>query len=246
MAAHFSGFRVRHYALTASTNADAREGTPGDVFWADEQTAGRGRLAHKWLSAPGENLTFTVVLSVSEAAPAEVATLPLVVGMAAVRALGKFAEGLSLKWPNDILCGGRKICGILCERHCDLVLVGIGLNVNQIRFAPEIADRATSLRLVTGRETDRAEVLSAILAALAKAVTEWRENGFAHLHPAFAQFDALKGQVVSVFRTDDDSAPAEGVCGGIQPDGSLLVAGERIWAGEAHVGAAATQFQSHR
>ena len=74
---------VHHKAVTESTNLDARDGKPGDVFTADEQTAGRGRLDHTWMSEPGKNLMASVVLDVGGIAPQEVATLPLVVGLAA-------------------------------------------------------------------------------------------------------------------------------------------------------------------
>ena len=150
------GFRFHRKETTASTNADAREGRPGDVFVAEFQTAGRGRLDHEWHAARGENLTFSVVLDAADASPAEVATLPLVVGLAVTRAVGELLGNSSLvavKWPNDVLVGGKKICGILCERNGDAVIAGVGLNVNQIDFPAEIAVRATSLRLASWQST---------------------------------------------------------------------------------------------
>ena len=105
-------FRFHRKETTASTNADAREGRPGDVFVAEFQTAGRGRLDHEWHAARGENLTFSVVLDAADISPAEVATLPLVVGLAVARAvealLGNSSQ-VAVKWPNDVLVGGRKI-----------------------------------------------------------------------------------------------------------------------------------------
>ena len=155
-------FRFHRKETTASTNADAREGHPGDVFVADFQTAGRGRLDHEWHAARGENLTFSVVLDAADASPAEVATLPLVVGLAVARAvgslLGKISE-VAVKWPNDVLVGEKKICGILCERNGDAVVAGVGLNVNQTDFPAEIAARATSLRLVEGSSFSRDDAI---------------------------------------------------------------------------------------
>ena len=160
-------FRFHRKETTASTNADAREGRPGDVFVAEFQTAGRGRLDHEWHAARGENLTFSVVLDAADASPAEVATLPLVVGLAVARAvgslLGKISE-VAVKWPNDVLVGGKKICGILCERNGDAVIAGVGLNVNQTDFPAEIAARATSLRLVEGSSFSRDDVLNGVVA----------------------------------------------------------------------------------
>lgn len=242
-------WRIHHAAETASTNLDAREGRPGDVFTADYQTAGRGRLDHKWLSPPGTNLMMSVVLSVDGLAPEHVATIPLVVGLAVVKALsGLMAQGqdgrretedVKLKWPNDVLVGGRKIAGILCERNGDNVIAGIGVNVNQAEFPAEIADRATSLVLLNTetprRRLEVAEVREEILKAVDGGYGVWRDKGFAAVYPEIAAIDFLKGRRVSVRQTDDDSAPLCGVSDGIMADGSLSVGGRRVYAGEAHV-----------
>lgn len=227
--------RIFRKAATESTNIDARGGEPGDVFTADYQSAGRGRLDHDWHSAKGENLTFSVVLSGGGRPPAEIATLPLVVGLAVVKALKPFAA-LSLKWPNDVLAGGRKLAGILCERHGDNVIAGIGLNVNQTAFPPEISGRATSLALLCGGAQDRASVLDRVLASLFSLHARWLSEGFASLLGELDAVDCLKGRMLSVRQTDDDAAPVAGVCGGIAPDGALIVGGRAVYAGEAHIG----------
>ena len=223
--------RIFRKETTVSTNLDAREGESGDVFVAEFQSAGRGRLDHTWLSAKGENLTFSVVLAGAGRPPYEIATLPLVVGLAVVKALASLAP-LSLKWPNDVLCEGRKLAGILCERHGDNVIAGIGLNVNQTEFPPEIAWRATSLAILCGRCFDRETVLLDVLKSLEKFHTRWLADGFASLHGELAAVDCLKGRTISVRQVDDDAAPVAGLCGGITDDGSLMVGGRRIYAGE--------------
>ena len=232
------GFRFHRKETTASTNADARAGRPGDVFVAEFQTAGRGRLDHEWHAARGENLTFSVVLDAADASPAEVATLPLVVGLAVARYVSSLLGGaadVSVKWPNDVLVGGRKICGILCERNGDAVIAGVGLNVNQTDFPAEIAVRATSLRLATGSPFDRDGVLNGVVTEIGDMHSRWLRGGFAALCGAFAAFDVLKGREVAVLATDGDAAPIKGLCGGVQEDGSLLVGETRVYAGEAHV-----------
>ena len=230
------GWTVYHKAVTESTNLDARAGKPGDVFTADEQTAGRGRLDHTWISEPGKNLMASVVLDVGGISPQEVATLPLVVGLAAATATSLLLLRQTwIKWPNDILLDGRKLAGILCERHGDSVIAGVGINVNQKTFAPEIALRATSLLQIDGKERELEMVERAFLRALAPFYDDWRQNGFAALHPLVAACDALKGKQVSVQQTDADPTPVSGPCGGIQPDGTLLVGDTPIFAGEAHV-----------
>lgn len=222
-------FKIHRLKVTDSTNRDAASAAAGEVFVAEEQTAGRGRLDHRWLSAPGENLLMSAVFDVADLPVAEVATFPLVVGLAV-----REVTGGQIKWPNDVLVGGRKIAGILCERHGDRIVAGIGINVRQRVFDPEIAARTTSLAL-EGLDLSPDETLDHLLVSLERYYDIWRSDGFASLLPQLTAVDALKGRWVSVRRTDDDGSPAEGLCGGIAEDGSLLVAGERIYAGEAHV-----------
>lgn len=232
-------FRLHWKRVTESTNLDARAGAHGDVYTADAQTAGRGRLDHRWHTAEGENLAMSVVLGVKDMAPEAVATFPLVVGIAVHHALEGLLDGkgakLALKWPNDVLCDGRKVAGILCELHGENVIAGIGVNVNSRSFPPEIAERATSLALLADRELGLDQVRDGVLDQLGRMYHVWREGGFAALHADYAQIDCLKGRMVAVRRTDDDPAPAHGLCAGVQVDGTLLVAGESIAAGEAHV-----------
>ena len=239
-------WRVFNRAVTGSTNDDARAGVPGDVFTADFQFAGRGRLNHVWLSRPRSNLLMSAVLGVDDLPAERVATLPLVVGLSVCEALQSafptdVPDRYRLKWPNDVLIGGRKICGILCVRGDAGVIAGIGVNVAQREFPPEIADRAVSLAQVcaSARKGDvRDRVRDEVLARLAENLALWREAGFAALLPRMEKADALKGATVTVKRTDDDLSPASGTCGGIADDGALIVAGERVYAGEAHVVAA--------
>ena len=245
----FSKWRVHHKDQTESTNLDARAGVHGDVFTADYQTAGRGRLDHKWLSPPKTNLIMSAVLSVEGLAPEQVATLPLVAGLAVATALKNLTHhcststsdfDYSLKWPNDVLIGGKKLAGILCERHGDNVIVGIGVNVNQTEFPPEIADHATSLSLiapdlVSCLSSPVLSVRTAVLRELDCWYSRWRSGGFDAVYPEISAVDYLKGLKIAVRQTDTDAVPVAGVCGGIRPDGSLDVGGTSIYAGEAHV-----------
>ena len=229
---------------TESTNLDARAGGHRDVFTADYQTAGRGRLDHKWLSPEGANLMMSVVLSVEGLAPEHVSTIPLVAGLAVSKALKTLTYHCStstsdfdylLKWPNDVLVNGKKIAGILCERNGDNVIVGIGVNVRQRVWPNELNGRATSLLQETGKEFKVVQVRNVILGQLGKWYGIWREKGFAAVHPEIAAVDLLRGRTVSVRQTDDDSAPLIGVSNGIMADGSLDVGGVKAYAGEAHV-----------
>lgn len=230
------GWTVYHKAVTESTNLDARAGKPGDVFTADEQTAGRGRLDHTWLSQPGKNLMMSVVLDVSGIAAPEVATLPLVVGLAAATATSLLLMRQTwIKWPNDVLIYNRKLAGILCERHGDNVIAGVGINVNQKVFAPEIALCATSLLQIDDKERPIEMVQRAFLKTLAPFYENWRQDGFASIYPLIVPCDALKGKQISVAQSESDATPVTGLCGGIQNDGTLLVGDTPVFAGEAHV-----------
>ena len=173
-------WRIIHKSVTASTNADAHHGKPGDVFTADFQTAGRGRLDHVWKSCAGKNLMMSAVVDVSGLEPERTATFPLVVGLSvceAVESMGQSLQAL-LKWPNDVLVGGRKLAGILCERFGDSVIAGVGVNVGEREFPSDIADRATSLSLLlpAGAVPAVDEVCDAVLERLAANLPAWRSS----------------------------------------------------------------------
>ena len=244
-------WNIRHKAETVSTNLDARAGVHGDVFTAAFQTAGRGRLDHTWLSAPGENLMLSAVVFVGDCSPERVATLPIVTGLAVIEGLTPFLQGLSpflsaegpfpsrlgglsLKWPNDVLYAGRKLAGILCERHGDHVILGLGVNVNQMEFAPEIENKAISLARLKG-PVPVPEVRDAVLACLGRAYEVWLDGGLSPFLTRLEELDFLRGRTIAVKQTDDDAEPIQGLCKGIAADGSLLVGDRSIYAGEAHV-----------
>jgi len=249
-------WRLHHRDVTASTNIDARGGSHGDVFAADFQMAGRGRLDHKWLSPPGANVIMSAVLSVRGLYPEHVSTLPLVVGLAVARGLSPFvSRGQTLdskvsvpmlKWPNDVMIWGRKVAGILCELDGEKVIAGIGINVKLQKFPGEIEKTAISLEEAMGtvpkvegsvpiEKGSVPVVREAVLGEIGRLYEVWVEKGFGAIWPEIAKIDCLRGQTLAVRQTDDDLAPVVGVSGGIQPDGSLDVGGMKVYAGEAHV-----------
>ena len=228
-------WHIFHKRETLSTNIDARAGRHGDVFTADFQTAVRGRLDHKWLSERGENLMMSAVLDVAALDVAHAATLPLAAGLAVVKTVSAFLgveADVKLKWPNDVYVTGLKIAGILCERVGDNVIVGIGINVRQKRFPEEISTRATSLNL-NGSSADVSNVRHELLRSLSSVYEKWYKEGFEAVYPEISAVDWLKDREVSVMQTDGDSEPISGRCGGIAPDGSLIIDGRSVWAGEA-------------
>jgi BirA family transcriptional regulator, biotin operon repressor / biotin---[acetyl-CoA-carboxylase] ligase len=166
-----------HYAqVTGSTNTDAlaaaRSGAPhGTVYFADEQTAGRGRGDHAWHSAAAQGLYISVLLRAALPG-SRLPLLPLAAGLAAAEAI-RAVSGLAvdLRWPNDLLLGERKTGGILAEAQTDVgvvsyAVIGIGINVHQSRFQPGLATPATSLDIESGRYISRQELLVALLESL--------------------------------------------------------------------------------
>lgn len=220
-------WRFHHKEETVSTNLDAREGQHGDVYLATRQTAGRGRLDHKWISAADSNLLMSVVLDVSGMSPEAVATFPLMIGLSVAKAV----NGV-IKWPNDILVGGRKVAGILCERNGDLVIAGIGVNLGEQQFPAEIA---ASAGFIPKMSVPRMREM--VLGEIAWWHGTWKNCGFSAIYPEIVRRDILRGRTLTVRQTDGDQKPVKGFCKGIAEDGSLVVGDQRLYAGEAHIGA---------
>ena len=229
-------WNVRHKEITRSTNLDARSGRPGDVFTAAWQSGGRGRLDHKWHGARGENLMMSAVIDVRGLDAQQIATLPLAVGLALAKAIAQLAPlaRVSIKWPNDIFADNRKIAGILCELNGEAAIAGIGVNVLETSFPPDIAERAASLAML-GSQAGIKDTLDTVLATLESVLAIWRKHGFGELLAQIDTLDALKGKYVSVLRNDADHSPASGIAQGIADDGALIISGERIYAGEVHI-----------
>ena len=224
----------------ASTNDVARgraaEGAAeGLLVVADSQTAGRGRLGRSWHSPPGQNLYFSLLLRPTLPAR-HVAPLTLLAGAALAHTLAEAGTTPRLRWPNDVLVSAagqfRKAAGILTEMATDgeqvrHVVLGVGLNVNGLEFPPDLAERATSLRMALGHACDRAQLLVNFLAAFepiydnflargpASGLQEWRRHA----------------DLGRVYRIDQNGISVEGVATDIDDGGALLV---RDDAGRVH------------
>jgi BirA family biotin operon repressor/biotin-[acetyl-CoA-carboxylase] ligase len=178
--------------------AGAPEGT---VVTARHQRAGRGRRGHEWWDAPGESLLVSVLLRPSSPA-AVVPQLSLVAGLAVAEALAAAGVTARIRWPNDLLVDGRKVGGVLAEAsstgagRLQHVILGVGINLNQIAFPEALAPRATSLRLVTGHAHEAGAVLDAVLAHLARRYAAWQAGGFGALRTAWLAHALLPGQRV--------------------------------------------------
>ncbi len=166
---------VRFLAECDSTNRVAmewaRQGAPeGCLVVADYQSAGQGRLGRGWFGPPGQSLLFSLVLR-PDLAPDRLGLVSLVAGVGLVATLAEEGFEARLKWPNDMLIGGRKVAGILSEAElagdgAEAVVLGVGVNVNLEReaFPSELRTTATSMSAEAGRSFDRRELLAAFLA----------------------------------------------------------------------------------
>ena len=145
----------------------------GAVAVAEEQTEGRGRLGRAWHAPRGTSVLASVLLRPNVPAP-RLPELSIVAGRAVAAALeSETGVAGTIKFPNDVLIGDRKVAGILAEASEGRVVLGIGVNVNQTELPAETRLPATSLRLETGREHDRARLVAAILNRLGPAIDEW-------------------------------------------------------------------------
>ena len=171
----FAG-KIRFFPTIHSTNVlamrEAEEGAPeGNVYLADEQTAGRGRGAHGWNSASGAGLYVSILLR-PQVAPADILWLSLAAGLAVRDAVRQVTSiEADIRWPNDLLFGRKKFCGILTELNAEVTrvrhaVVGIGINVHQESFPSELTAIASSLRIETGRSWARQDLLIALLQSL--------------------------------------------------------------------------------
>jgi BirA family biotin operon repressor/biotin-[acetyl-CoA-carboxylase] ligase len=228
----FAG-HVHHYYRAGSTNtlamAAAAESAPeGSVFLAEQQTAGRGRGSNKWHSAESTGIYCSVILRPA-LPPADVLVLSLAAGLAvhsAVSGLGACIPP-DLKWPNDLLIGGKKFCGILTEMSAEAtrvrhIVVGIGINVNQTKFPEELHPVATSLQVTTGSEWSRIELCAALLKSLDREYRALLSGTGAHadILRRFEQNSPMaRGCQVHI----EENGGFSGVTEGLDPRGFLKV-----------------------
>lgn len=236
------GRRFDFFPTIGSTNDVAAErATKGEqegaVFVADTQTAGRGRRGRVWFSPPGAGLYVSTILHPSRARESERATLLTTIAAGVALAEGVMNAttlSVSLKWPNDLYVGRRKLAGILAEKTGDSVVLGYGINIAASSFPSEISDRATSLETELGRPVDRAGVFAESLAALACRYDDLLAGRFDAILDAWrALAPAARGAAVSWTTPDGER---HGITAGIDDRGALLVrcvdCVERIVSGE--------------
>lgn len=205
-----------------------QEAPQGIVAVTDSQTEGRGRRGRVWQTPPGKNLTFSVLLR-PKLGPGEVQLLNLAAGIAIRRAVdAKFDIKTELKWPNDVLSHGKKLCGILSEAAGEpdriyYAVTGIGLNTNleQNDFGEDIKDTATSLFIETGGKVARPALLASVLDEFASCILALdRPGGTAELIKIYRKECDTLGQTVRVIQ---DGVEFTGLAKDVTEQGALIV-----------------------
>ena len=226
---------IRHYYKIGSTNSEAMyaaaEGAPeGTVFLAEEQLAGRGRGDHSWHSARSAGIYCSVILR-PEIPPYDALLLSLAAGVATRAAVLEVAPlPVDLKWPNDLLLGGKKFCGILTEMHAEAtrvqhLVIGVGINVNQSKLPAELREIGTSLRMETGTEWSRVELCAALLKSLDREYRAFLNDPAGARSSVVKRFQDHSSSVRGCkVRVDDNGDPRlEGVTEGLDARGFLQV-----------------------
>lgn len=246
-------FHVEWFDRLASTNLAMRESfisgaalQNGRIIAAREQTAGRGRQDRRWQSPADRNLCFSLFIE-TNAALTEVPSLTMATALAINDHLRSLGIRSAPKWPNDVLVGERKICGILSERvdrgipaagsippPATGIIVGIGLNVNMTTEEASAIDRpATSILIESGHAADISATLNALLQPLEYWIGEWEKGGFGTIRDRWMEKAGPAGRPLTVH---DGDLRKSGTLAGFGDHGELLLQTEQgletIWSGD--------------
>lgn len=222
----------------------AEDGTPsGTLVVADEQTGGKGRRGRAWCTPKGSAIAMTIVLR-PDIRPELASMVTLVMGLSVAKAIGSlYPVSVGIKWPNDVVVNGKKICGILTEMSAEMtgihyLVIGTGINTNVEEFPEEIQSVATSLIKELGEKVNRAELIAACL----KYFEEYYEKYIAagNLAPLKEDYEALLLNRNNKVRVLEPNHEYTGLSLGINEDGELLVEKEdgtvtAVYAGEVSV-----------
>lgn len=235
-----SGHKVFVFDTVSSTNDVlkdvAYEGAcEGVVICAENQHSGRGRNGRSWLSADGEGIYMSILFRPHiefEKVPA----LTLLCGLSVCEAIRKNGVDALIKWPNDVVINGKKLCGILAEadfsEKLNFVVVGIGINCDTVEFDDEIKDIATSMYLESGKKIDKEKILGDVLSCIDENYYDFLKLGFKGICEKYKALSAVLGKCVNILGKEVYTALALD----INDDGSLVVEknGERktVFSGE--------------
>jgi BirA family biotin operon repressor/biotin-[acetyl-CoA-carboxylase] ligase len=208
------------------------------IVLTGHQLAGRGRGSNTWWSGEG-SLTVTFVFPADTTLQAH--QIPLIAGVAVRNAVARLCgdANVQLKWPNDLLFGGKKLAGLLCERIDKIDLIGLGLNVNVnlAKIPKALRPRVVSMQAITGQTFDMTNVLIAVARQLHQIFSQRNENSFPAVLADYDRHHALAGRRVTVATAGEP--PITGTCTGLDNLGRLLLKNRlkthHIIAGEVRV-----------
>ncbi len=228
------GRKMIYYDRLDSTNTHAKKLAEGDfhdgtVVVADEQTAGKGRLGRQWVSSKGKGIWMTILLK-PDIDPSDAAKTTVLAACAVCRAVEKCCGlNAAIKWPNDVVYGGRKLCGILTEMSAEgeqirFLIIGIGINVNFVPedFSEDLTDKATSILKETGKHIPRKELAAEVLNAFETVYRDFiAHNGsIQFIIEEYKARSAVLGKDVRVFFKKEEIV---GMAVDITEEGQLVV-----------------------
>ncbi len=239
---------IRFLESVDSTNNEARriaeQGAPhGTLVAAESQYQGKGRRGRSWEDQAGTSIAMSLLLR-PRIAPAHACAVTLVMGLAAARACRAFCGiDAEIKWPNDVVSDGRKICGILTEMSSEIdyinyLVIGVGINCNITQFPEELRDKAVSLQLLTGHRINRAGLIAACMKEFEACYEKFLETeDLSLLREEYNSLLAGRGDRVRVLEPNHEYS---GISRGVNASGELLVEKEdgsitAVYAGEVSV-----------
>lgn len=197
----------------------------GTLAVADFQSAGKGRLGRRWTAPSGSSITMTLLLR-PDFEPQYAPMLTIVMGLSVAEAVQDIGVDVSIKWPNDVVVSRKKICGILTEMSMEdgkirYVVTGAGINVNLEELPEELADKATSLYLETGKKFDRNELLACVLEHFEENYEKFAKT--CDLSLLKDKYNGMLANLEQPVRILEPLHPYEGVAHGINEKGELVV-----------------------
>ncbi len=216
----------------------------GTLFVAEKQTVGKGRQGRIWTSPPGENIYMSLLLWKPEIKTVSASRLTLVMGLSVAQGIEMLTgRKAGIKWPNDVVYSGKKICGILTEMKIqkgkpEHIVVGVGINVNQTEFSTELQDKATSVFLETGKKADRIAGIARVMECFEKNYRKFlRTEDLSLMKEEYESLLLNKDRQVRII---EKTGQWQGTARGINDRGELLVEDSRgylreIMSGEVSV-----------
>lgn len=229
LSTRWAGSLIEYHPVIDSTNFRARalglEGAPhGTLVIADQQTAGRGRMDRSWETKPGDAILMSLLIR-PESLPAVDATgIVLVAALAAAKACSEEGADVRIKWPNDLIVNGKKLCGMLLDMKLsanlvDYAIIGVGININSFPYAENL-QHAACLKDACGHPVSRAQVTARFLSRFETLYDRWRSEGIDVILSMYREWSITLGRRVRVIGLNE-TFEAQAV--DILPDGTLRV-----------------------